>query len=95
MAITTLVLHLPAHRRRAVQIEKNTADAEQAYDANIGAYLEFLSREAQAAGFALLTDQRDDGPAFSFDEVDGAQKRAAHDWLETQPDIWNWMPSAP
>lgn len=89
---TTIVIHLPSHRRRALQIERNTAEAEQAYDAQIGGYVEFLRHEARHAGYRIETDQRDDGPPFGIVEDDGVQKREAHHWLDRQPDIWNWMP---
>lgn len=38
--------------------------------------------------------RQDFGPVFSIDESSHADKLAAHAWLESQPDIWNWMPSA-
>lgn len=91
---TTIVFHLPVHRQTALKLADPGVTARQAYDRNIGGYIEFLRGEGQRAGFGVASDQRDDGPAFSIDEDDHRQKKAAHDWLETQPDIWNWMPRA-
>lgn len=95
MATTRIALHLPAHRERALQIEGSSREAERAYDANIGGYIAFLREQARGAGFDLDADQRVAAAVFSIDETSHAQKKAAHDWLEQQPDIWNWMPSAP
>lgn len=92
MATTTITIHLPAHRRAALKIERQARAAVDAYDANIGAYLDFLREGAHASGYELRTDRRDDGPVFSIDETDHAAKKAAHAWLEAQPDIWNWSP---
>jgi hypothetical protein len=92
VATTTVILHVPAHRRRALQIERDTAEAEQAYDEQIGAYVDFLRDEAEKAGYALVTDPRDADTPFGIEAPDGNAKRAVHDWLERQPDLWNWMP---
>ncbi|WP_028008912.1 hypothetical protein [Solimonas flava] len=89
-----IIVHLPSHRRTALKIEGDTREAEETYDGQIGAYLEFLKREALAAGFQIETDERDWGPIFTIDELDHDAKKAAHDWLNTQPDFWNWLPSA-
>lgn len=94
MAITRIAIHLPAHRERALQIESRSREAERAYDHNIGGYIEFLREQARLAGFDLDTDPLASGAVFSIHELNHAQKKAAHDWLEQQPDIWNWMPSA-
>lgn len=92
MAKTTITLHLPSYRERALQLQTDAREAAEAYDGNIGAYVEFLKGEATPAGFVVATDTRDDGPAFSITEADHEQKKAAHEWLETQPDLWNWIP---
>lgn len=88
----TIVLHLPAHRRTALRIERDTQQAEEAYDANIGAYIEYLQAEGRKQGFAVKTDQQDTEAVFQIDERDHAGKKAAYDWLNTLPDIWNWIP---
>ena len=92
----TIVLHLPSYRRRALELtgERERRAAEQAYDANIGGYVDFLQQQARAAGFAVSTDQDDRDAAFSINERSRDDKKAAHDWLQSQPDIWNWMPSS-
>lgn len=92
MTQATIVIHLPAHRQKALQIERDTRDAREAYDRHIGAYIDFLRTGADAAGYALTTDGRSDVAAYSIAEDDHRSKQAAHDWLATQPDIWNWMP---
>ncbi|WP_028081831.1 hypothetical protein [Solimonas soli] len=89
-----ITIHLPTHRRTALKIEHDRPEAAIAYDGQIGAYLQFLKGEAQRAGFSIETDERDWGPLFSIDEMDHQAKKAAHDWLNTQPDFWNWIPSA-
>lgn len=92
MGKTRITVHLPAHRRAALHIERDTSDAAQAYDQYIGEYLQFLRDEAERAGYALGSDHQDNGGIFTIDEIDHAGKKAAHDWLHTQPDIWNWIP---
>jgi hypothetical protein len=94
MPHTLITLHLPAHRRAALKIERETAEAATAYDTHIQAYVAFLSAQAEKAGLKLDADQRDWGPIFSIAETDHASKKTAHDWLNTQPDFWNWIPSA-
>lgn len=89
-----IIIHLPSHRRTTLQIERDTREAAETYDGQIGAYLEFLKQEARGVGFEVETDERDWGPIFTIDEVDHDAKKAAHDWLNTQPDFWNWLPSA-
>lgn len=92
MAPATITLHLPAYRARALLLASEPREAEAAYDANVGGYLRYLAKEAQATGYAFKTDDSDYGPAYSIDAADHAAKTAAHDWLDTLPDIWNWMP---
>ncbi|MDM4772219.1 hypothetical protein [Solimonas sp. SE-A11] len=91
---TTIVVHLPAHRAMALKLQPQEPDAAAAYDQNIVGYMQFLKDQAQRAGHAVTADQQDFGPIFSIDESSHADKLAAHAWLESQPDIWNWMPSA-
>lgn len=94
MSHTLITIHLPAHRRTTLKIERETAEASAAYDGQIHAYIAFLEAEAVKAGLRLDTDERDWGPTFSIAETDHDAKIAAHDWLNTQPDFWNWIPSA-
>ncbi|MGH8446806.1 MAG: hypothetical protein ACREVL_16160 [Solimonas sp.] len=89
-----ITIHLPSHRRTTLKIEHDTREAQAAYDRQISAYIEFLKGEAQAAAFRVEADERDWGPVFSIDETNHDAKKAAHDWLNTQPDFWNWIPSA-
>ena len=89
-----ITIHLPTHRRTALKIERDMPEAAIAYDGQIGAYIDFLRREAERVNLHVDTDERDWGPIFSIAETDHAAKKAAHDWLNTQPDFWNWIPSA-
>ncbi|HVT36426.1 MAG TPA: hypothetical protein VHE37_12640 [Nevskiaceae bacterium] len=92
MGNTRIIVHLPAHRRAALNIERDL-DAPRTYDRYIGEYIEFLRKEGIHAGFDLTTDERDDDKGiFTIDEMNHEAKRKAHAWLETQPDIWNWIP---
>jgi hypothetical protein len=91
MARATITIHLPSHRSRALQIEQNTAEAVDAYDANIGGYLKFLKDEAAKQDYAIKTDTSDLAAVYAID-ADHESKKAAHDWLDTQPDLWNWIP---
>jgi hypothetical protein len=92
MAKATITLHLPAYRERALLLQSDPREAEPAYDDNIGDYLRYLQAEATKAGYALGTDESDLGPAYSIDAASHDDKKAAHDWLDTLPDIWNWIP---
>lgn len=92
MARATITIHLPSHRRKSLKLQEPHPDAAEAYDANIGAYIRYLQDEAQRAGFTVDTDQRDLDQVYSIDEDDHESKKAAHDWLHSLPDIWNWIP---
>ncbi len=92
MTQATIIIHLPGHRERALQLQTDLFEAEPAYDANIGAYLKFLKDEAAQAGYTLETDNSPLDAAYSIDAQDHDRKKAAHDWLATQPDLWNWIP---
>ncbi len=92
MPRTTIKIHLPAYRRRALELQTDAREAADAYDVNIGRYIEYLKVAAAAAGLEVTTDTHDDGPTYAIEEEDHARKKAAHDWLETIPDIWNWIP---
>lgn len=84
-------LHLPAHRRRTLQLQTDQPAAEAAYDRHIGAYVRYLREEAVAAGYTLEADSQDAPEAFS-DPHGREGTGAAHDWLHTLPDLWNWIP---
>lgn len=86
-----ILMHLPAHRRRSLSLQTEHPAAEQAYDANIRAYIDYLREEATAAGYTLATDHRESEESFSY-QSGAADKRAAHDWLHGLPDLWNWIP---
>lgn len=64
---------------------------DEVYDGNIGHYLEFLRRQGRERGFQVRTDQRDVDPVFTIEERDRQQKKAAHEWLEGLPDLWEWI----
>ncbi len=89
---TLITFHIPSHRRRALELQGASLEAEQTYDANIGDYVRFLQAEAAKAGYAVASDKHDIDAVFTIDELDHQQKKAAHAWLETQPDLWNWIP---
>lgn len=88
----TIIVHLPAHRRAALRIERDTREAAETYDAHIGAYIRYLQEEGREQGFNVTTDNQDVDAVFQIDERDHDAKKAAHDWLGTLPDIWNWIP---
>jgi hypothetical protein len=90
--LATITLHLPGYRARSLKMQTDHREAELAYDRQIGAFVEFLQREGARAGIRVDTDQRDHDAVFTIDAADRDRKKAAHDWLDQQPDIWNWMP---
>jgi hypothetical protein len=92
MARATITIHLASHRSRALQLERNSTEAGEAYDANIGDYIRFLKAEAAKQDYLIKTSNSELPAVFEIEESDHAAKKAAHDWLETQPDIWNWIP---
>ncbi|MCX7178734.1 MAG: hypothetical protein NTX56_08175 [Proteobacteria bacterium] len=89
--MSDIVIHLMSHRRRALELQSDAREAEVAYDDNISAYIEFLREEAAGAGYSLTADDRDHSTATSY-HGDASTQKAAHDWLHTLPDIWNWIP---
>lgn len=88
---TTITIHLPSHRRKSLKVQEASIDAVAAYDGNIGAYIRYLQDEADRAGFRIETDQRELDQVYTIHE-NGRDKKAAHDWLHTLPDLWNWIP---
>ena len=88
----TITFHLPQHRETALKIEHNQRVAAEAYDGNISAYLRFLEQEATKSGYALTWNSQEGTSVYSIDAASHDLKTAAHDWLDTQPDIWNWIP---
>ena len=91
-AKTIVTIHKPEHRRRSLAIERNTADAIDAYDHNVGAYFDFLGVQAGKQGFELRFDAAGGTIPFTIDETDHEQKKSAHAWMESQPNIWDWIP---
>ncbi len=92
MSHATITIHLPSHRRKSLKTEGDTQEAAAAYDSNIGAYIRFLQSEASKQKHALNTDERNMDDAYSISATDHSTKTAAHDWLDRQPDLWNWIP---
>lgn len=90
-AVTTITLHLRAYRERALMLQPERREAETAYDANIRDYLHYLTDEAAKVGYTLTTDHGD-SIEYSIHAPSHDEKQAAHDWLATLPDIWNWIP---
>jgi hypothetical protein len=88
----TIIIHLPVHRRATLAAYPEvSATPEEAYDQNIGKYVEFLRREGRAHGFEVRTDQRETDPVYTLEERGHEQKKQAHDWLEVVPDFWEWL----
>ena len=96
MTHATITIHLPRHRSKSLSSEGDTAEAQAAYDGNIGDYMRFLSDAATKAelGFALTlnSDEQNLDSVYSISAPDRAIMTAAHDWLHGQPDLWNWIP---
>lgn len=93
MSGSIITLHLPVYRARTLALETDRAMAEEYYDKRIHEYIRFLQTQAEIVGVRIVSDQRDDGPPFSIEAVD-TERQSIHDWLETQPDFWNWIPAA-
>ncbi len=91
MTDVTITLHLRAYRERALMLQPERREAELAYDANIHDYVKYLSDEAAKPGYVLTTDHGTSA-AYSIQAPTHDAKKAAHDWLDTLPDIWNWIP---
>lgn len=91
MERAVITIHLPRHRHAALALQGETREAAEAYDANIGRYVDFLRDEARDAGYRILTDQRELDPVFTIDEQSHDDKKAARAWLEREPDIWEWL----
>jgi hypothetical protein len=91
MTDATITIHLPAYRERALKLQTEIRDAEEAYDANIHDYIKYLAEEAAKMDFRLETDHGSIA-AYSVHAPTHEAKKAARDWLNTLPDIWNWIP---
>ena len=88
----TITIHLPTHRRRTIQsYGESWRLLDEVYDGNIGHYVDFLRRQGRERGFSVRTDQRDVDPVYTIDERDRAQKKAAKEWLDGLPDLWEWI----
>lgn len=92
MTRATITIHLPTHKRESLKAYgDNWRAIDEAYEGNIGHYVDFLRRQGRELGFQVRTDQKDVDPVFTIDERDRQQKKAAHDWLERVPDLWEWI----
>lgn len=87
-----ITFHLPTHRDTALKLQGRTTESEATYDRCIGDYLAFLRAEGEKIGYRVQSDQRSYGPVFSLEGRGDNEDKGAQAWLETQPDIWNWMP---
>lgn len=88
----TITIHLPTHRRESLKAYgESWRMLDEVYDGNIGHYVDFLRRQGRERGFKVRTDQKDVDPVFTIDERDRQQKKAAHEWLEGLPDLWEWI----
>lgn len=92
MSLANITFHMPVHRETAIKLQTEPREAEAAYDRYIGEYMAFLSAEAAKADLVVNADQQDFGVLFSIDASSHDTKQQAHAWLESQPDIWNWIP---
>jgi hypothetical protein len=63
-----------------------------AYDSNIGQYIQFPQTEARKKGLTLRTDEQELKSTHSISALDHDAKTTTHDWLHQQPDLWNWIP---
>lgn len=88
---TNITIHLSVHRHRALSLQTDHAEAEAAYDRHIPGYLDYLREEATAAGFGLVSSPQDGDEAFVYHGTE-SERKAAHEWLHTLPDLWNWIP---
>ena len=87
-----ITMHLPSHKRQALRMQTDKRWAELAYDKNIAQYIAYLREQGETQGFRVESDERDWDTVLSIDERSHDDKKAAYDWLQTLPDIWNWMP---
>lgn len=95
MSRAIITVHRPTHRRHSLATYgEDSRRVGETYDANIGEYLRFLARLGRECEFELRTDSMDVDPAFTIDEHDRDGKKAAHRWLETIPDLWEWLSDA-
>jgi hypothetical protein len=87
-----IIIHLPVHRRATLEAyPDHSATPAEAYDENIGRYVDFLRREGDRRGFEVRTDQRETEPVYTLEERGHEQKKKAHDWLQGVPDFWEWL----
>lgn len=95
MTRAIVTVHLPTHRRHSLETYGEDARrVGEVYDENVGEYMRFLGRLARECGFDLRTDNKAVDPVFTIDERDHEAKKAAHRWLETVPDLWEWLSDA-
>ena len=92
MSRATITFHLPTHRRESIRAYgESWRMLDEVYDARIGHYMEFLRRQGRERGFDVRTDRNDVKPVYTIEERDHAQKKAAHEWLQGVPDLWEWL----
>ena len=88
----TITIHLPTHRREAIRsYGESWRMLDAVYDGHIGHYVEFLRRQGRELGFEVRTDKRDLEPIYTIDERSREEKKAAREWLEKVPDLWEWL----
>jgi len=88
----TITIHLPTHRRASLKAYgESWRMLDEVYDGHISHYVDFLRRQGRDRGFRVRTDQRDVAPVYSIEERDRKEKKAAHEWLEEVPDLWEWL----
>lgn len=87
-----ITVHRNQHRERSLAVQDPGREAEDVYDANITQYFQFLHEQAAQHGYRFVIDAQGGAhDAFSY-SGNREQRQAAHDWLHTQPDFWNWLP---
>lgn len=88
----TITIHLPTHRRESLKAYgESPRQVGEVYDGHIGRYMEFVREQARAQGFAVRTDNKEIDPIYTIDETSHDDKKAAHEWLQGLPDLWEWI----
>lgn len=87
-----ITIHIPSHRRASLKAYgESWRMLDQVYDTHVGHYMDFLRRQGRDRGFKVRTDNKDVDPVFTIDERGRPEKKAAHQWLEEVPDLWEWL----
>lgn len=92
MERAVITMHLPRHKEQALRMQTDQRWADMTYDHNVADYIRWLDEQAQVHGFRVQSDARDVDAVLTIDERSHDDKKAAYAWLQTQPDIWNWLP---